>query len=117
MRKLKRRTKLVSEQVIHAEFSNRAHKKLSAIGSWETIKRESVEAKIKKYEEKVEKKKAEYAEKMKNKVAELHKAAEEKKAMIEAKKGEDRLKVEETAAKFRATGYTPRKCLRCFGKF
>ncbi|KAG6788347.1 hypothetical protein POTOM_004412 [Populus tomentosa] len=100
-----------------AKAENKAHKKLSAIGSWETIKRESVEAKIKKYEEKVEKKKAEYAEKMKNKVAELHKAAEEKKAMIEAKKGEDRLKVEETAAKFRATGYTPRKCLRCFGKF
>ncbi|KAJ7010700.1 hypothetical protein NC653_001226 [Populus alba x Populus x berolinensis] len=100
-----------------AKAENKAHKKLSAIGSWETIKRESVEAKIKKYEEKVEKKKAEYAEKMKNKVAELHKATEEKKAMIEAKKGEDRLKVEETAAKFRATGYTPRKCLRCFGKF
>lgn len=94
-----------------AKVENKAHKKLSAIGSWETIKRESVEAKIKKYEEKVEKKKAEYAEKMKNKVAELHKAAEEKKAMIEAKKGEDRLEVEETAAKFRATGYTPRKCL------
>ncbi|KAJ6961049.1 hypothetical protein NC652_000053 [Populus alba x Populus x berolinensis] len=41
---------LFLSKFIHAEFSNRAHKKLSAIGSWETIKRESVEAKIKKYE-------------------------------------------------------------------
>jgi hypothetical protein len=51
---------------------------------------------------------------MKNKAAELHKAAEEKKAMIEAKKSEECLKVEETAAKFRATGYTPKKFLGCF---
>ncbi|KAF9685806.1 hypothetical protein SADUNF_Sadunf03G0092300 [Salix dunnii] len=97
-----------------AKVENKAHKKLSAIGSWETTKKVSVEAKIKKFEEKMERKKAEYAEKMKNKVAELHKAAEEKKAMIEAKKSEECLKVEETAAKFRATGYTPKKFLGCF---
>ncbi|KAJ6714489.1 hypothetical protein OIU85_026035 [Salix viminalis] len=96
-----------------AKAENKAHKKLSAIGPRERIKREYVEAKIKRFEENVEKKKAEYAEKMKNKVAELHKAAEEKKAMIKAKKGEDCLKVEETAAKFRATGYAPGKCLGC----
>ncbi|KAJ6388692.1 hypothetical protein OIU77_027115 [Salix suchowensis] len=97
-----------------AKVENKAHKKLSAIGSWETTKKVSVEAKIRKFEEKMERKKAEYAEKMKNKAAELHKAAEEKKAMIEAKKSEECLKVEETAAKFRATGYTPKKFLGCF---
>lgn len=52
---------------------------------------------------------------MKNKVAQLHKQAEEKRAMIEAKKGEDFLKIEETADKFRSTGYTPKKFLGCFG--
>ncbi|KAL3599043.1 hypothetical protein D5086_006961 [Populus alba] len=87
-----------------AKVENKAHKKLSAIGSWETTKKVSVEAKIQKFEEKLERKKAEYAEKMKNRAAELHKTAEEKKAMIEAKKSEECLKVEETAAKFRATG-------------
>uniref|UniRef100_A0A6N2KB39 LIM zinc-binding domain-containing protein n=1 Tax=Salix viminalis TaxID=40686 RepID=A0A6N2KB39_SALVM len=75
-----------------AKVENKAHKKLSAIGSWETTKKVSVEAKIRKFEDKMERKKAEYAEKMKNKAAELHKAAEEKKAMIEAKKSEECLK-------------------------
>lgn len=54
-------------------------------------------------------------EKMKNKVALIHKSAEEKRAMIEAKRGEDFLKAEETAAKYRATGSAPKKLiLGCF---
>lgn len=66
-------------------------------------------------QEQLEKKKAEYAEKMKNKVGEIHKQAEEKRAMIEAQKGEELLKAEEFAAKYRATGNTPKKLLGCFG--
>ncbi|CAK7335503.1 unnamed protein product [Dovyalis caffra] len=97
-----------------AKVENKAHKKLSAVASWETTKKAYVEAKIKKFEEKLQRKKAEYAEKMKNKAAEFHRVAEEKKAVIEAKKGEECLEVEETAAKYRATGYTPRKFLGCF---
>jgi len=62
----------------------------------------------------LEKKKAEYAEKIKNKIATIHKEAEEKRAIIEAKKGEDLLKAEETAAKYRATGTAPKKLLGCF---
>lgn len=62
----------------------------------------------------MEKKKAEYAEKIKNKIATIHKEAEEKRAIIEAKKGEDVLKAEETAAKYRATGTAPKKLLGCF---
>lgn len=65
-------------------------------------------------QENLEKKKAEHIEKMKNKIALLHKAAEEKKALIEAKRGEDLLKAEETAAKYRATGTGPKKLLSCF---
>lgn len=65
-------------------------------------------------QEKLEKKKAEYAEKMKNKVAEVHKLAEEKKAMVEAAKGEELLKAEECAAKYRVTGNIPKKLLGCF---
>ena len=65
-------------------------------------------------QEKLEKKKAEYAEKMKNKVAELHKLAQEKRAMVEAQKGEQLLKAEESAAKYRATGHVPKKLLGCF---
>jgi hypothetical protein len=51
---------------------------------------------------------------MKNKIAALHKAAEEKKAMIEAKKGEELLKAEEVAAKYRATGTAPKKLFGLF---
>ncbi|XWS61803.1 hypothetical protein CRYUN_Cryun07bG0156700 [Craigia yunnanensis] len=97
-----------------AKIENKAHKKISAIGSWENTKKADVEAQLKSIEEKLEKKKAEYAEKMKNKVVEIHKEAEEKRAVIEAKRGEDFLKIEETAVKFRATGYIPKKFLGCF---
>lgn len=62
----------------------------------------------------MEKKKAIYTEKMKNKIALLHKEAEEKRAMIEAKRGEDLLKAEELAAKYRATGTAPKKILGIF---
>lgn len=117
---------------------SRAHKKLSEIGSWENSKKAAVEAELKQIEvsnlekwklfveesvwmtgtfwwqEKLEKKKAEYIEKMKNKIAEIHKSAEEKKAIIEAIRGEDMLKAEETAAKWRATGTAPNKLLGCF---
>ncbi|GMP96231.1 hypothetical protein CsSME_00044964 [Camellia sinensis var. sinensis] len=95
------------EESEKTKTENKAYKKLSAIGSWENSKKACVEAQLKKME-------AEYTEKMKNKAAEIHKAAEEKRAMIEAKRGEDVLKVEEVAAKFRATGNTPKKFFGCF---
>nr|CAB3450491.1 unnamed protein product [Digitaria exilis] len=65
--------------------------------------------------EELEKKKAEYAEKMKNKKAIIHRQAEEKRAMTMAQRGEEVLKAEEMAAKYRATGVTPKKLLGCFG--
>lgn len=63
----------------------------------------------------MDRKKAGYVEIMQNKIAEIHRSAEEKKALIEAQKGEEFLKVEETGAKFRTRGYVPRKLLSCFG--
>ena len=66
------------------------------------------------FQENLERKKAEYVEKMKNKIAIIHKEAEEKRAMIEARRGEDLLKEEEMAAKYRATGSAPKKLLGCF---
>ncbi|KAM7504747.1 hypothetical protein LguiB_003651 [Lonicera macranthoides] len=90
------------EESEKTKAENKAQKNLSAIGSWEKSK------------EKLEKKKAQYVEKMKNKEALIHKAAEEKRAMIEAKQGEDLLKAEEMAAKYRATGAAPKKLLGCF---
>ncbi|GLU05779.1 hypothetical protein SLE2022_228600 [Rubroshorea leprosula] len=98
-----------------AKADNKAHKKICATGSWEKSKIASVEAELKKIEEELEKKKAEYAEKMKNKIAEMHKEAEEKRAMVEVKRREDFHKIGETAQKFRATGYAPKKFLGCFG--
>lgn len=65
-------------------------------------------------QEQLEKKKAECGEKMKNKIAMVHKEAEEKRAMVEAKRGEEILKAEEIAAKYCATGTTPKKTLGCF---
>ncbi|KAK3447218.1 remorin [Eucalyptus grandis] len=102
------------EESEKCKAENKAHKKLSAIGAWENSKKASVEAELKKIEEKLEKQKAEYVEKMKNKIAAFHKAAEEKRALIEAKRGEDILKAEELAAKYRAKGTTPKKLLSIF---
>ncbi|KAL9385471.1 hypothetical protein Peur_022481 [Populus x canadensis] len=93
---------------------NKSQKKLSAVVAWENSKRAALEATLRKMEEKLEKQKAEYAEKMKNKVALIHKEAEERRAMVEAKRGEEFLKAEEMAAKYRATGQTPKKLLGCF---
>lgn len=45
----------------------------------------------------------------------IHKEAEEKRAMVEAKRGEEVLKAEEMAAKYRATGQAPKKLIGCFG--
>lgn len=51
---------------------------------------------------------------MKNKTAMIHKQAEEERAMVEAKRAEEILKVEEMGAKYRATGQIPKKLLGCF---
>lgn len=102
------------EESEKTKTDNKAYKKLSAIDAWENTKKASVEVELKQIEEEFEKKKAKAAEKMKNKIAELHKKAEEKRAMVEAKRGEDILKVEETAAKFRSTGIVPKKLFACF---
>ncbi|AQK45055.1 remorin isoform X1 [Zea mays] len=98
-----------------AKADNKATKKVSVILSWENTKKANIEAEMKKIEEQLEKKKAEYAEKMKNKVAMIHREAEEKRAMVEAKRGEEVLKAEEMAAKYRATGHAPKKPIGCFG--
>lgn len=65
-------------------------------------------------QEELERKKAEYAEKAKNKEAIVHKEAEEKRAMVMARRGEEVIKAEEIAAKYRATGVTPKKHIGCF---
>ncbi|XP_061371576.1 remorin-like [Gastrolobium bilobum] len=93
---------------------NRAQKHLSAVAAWEEKKKVALELELKKIEEKLEKKKAGYVEKMKNKIALLHKQAEEKRAVAEAKRGEEHLKAEEMAAKYRATGTVPKKSVGCF---
>ncbi|KAI3434352.1 Remorin_C domain-containing protein [Psidium guajava] len=87
---------------------------MSTITCWENSKKAAKEADLRKTEEQLEKKKAEYGEKVKNKVALIHKQAEEKRATIQAKRGEEILKAGEVAAKYRATGYMPKKFLGCF---
>ncbi|KAL6130899.1 hypothetical protein ACLB2K_069277 [Fragaria x ananassa] len=93
---------------------NKAEKKLSTVTAWENTKKAAIEAKLRSMEEKLEKKKAQYAEKMKNQIALLHKQADEKRAMIQAERGQELLKAEEMAAKYRATGGVPKKFLGCF---
>lgn len=60
-------------------------------------------------QEELEKKKAQYAEKVKNKIASIHKEAEAKKANVEVKRGEEVLKTEETAGKYRSAGFAPKR--------
>ncbi|KAE9615578.1 hypothetical protein Lal_00022891 [Lupinus albus] len=102
------------EESEKSKAENKAQKNLSAVAAWENSKKANLEAELRKIEEQLEKKKAEYGEKMKNKIAAVHKEAEEKRAMVEAKRGEELLKAEELAAKFRATGTTPKKHIGCF---
>nr|USE63117.1 REM1.3 [Nicotiana benthamiana] len=103
------------EESEKSKAENKAQRKQSEILAWENSKKASLEAELKKIEEQLLKKKAEYIEKMKNKIALLHKSAEEKRAIIEAKRGEDLLMAEETAAKHRATETSPKKpLLGCF---
>ncbi|KAK6925811.1 Remorin, N-terminal [Dillenia turbinata] len=97
-----------------AKAENKAQKKLWMIGAWENGKKAALEAELKQIEKKLEEKKAEQVEKVKNKVALTHKSAEEKRAIIEAKRGEDMLKAEEMAAKYRTTGTAPKKLLGFF---
>ncbi|KAL3618650.1 hypothetical protein CASFOL_037469 [Castilleja foliolosa] len=103
------------EESEKTKVENKAQKQLSDISAWENSKKADFESQLKKIEEKIEKKKGEHAEKMKNKVGSVHKQAEEKRAMVEAKRGEDLLKAEEFAAKYRATGQVPKKVFGCFG--
>ncbi|CAJ1817404.1 unnamed protein product [Sphenostylis stenocarpa] len=102
------------EESEKAKADNRANKHVSAVAAWEDKKKAALEAELKKIEEKLEKKKAQYVEKMKNKMALVRKEAEEKRAMIEAKRGEEVLKAEELAARYRATGTSPKKTVGCF---
>ncbi|XP_059312682.1 remorin isoform X1 [Lycium ferocissimum] len=103
------------EESEKSKVENKAQKKLSAVGTWENTKKANLESKLKKLEEQLEQKKAEYGEKIKNRVAAVHKEADEKRAMVEARKGEELLKAEEMAAKYRATGQAPKKLIGCLG--
>ncbi|GER40049.1 remorin family protein [Striga asiatica] len=103
------------EESEKTKVDNKAQKKLADVAAWENTKTASIEGKLKKIQEELEKKKAEYAEKMKNQVALIHKQAEEKRAVVEARRGEDFLKAEEMAAKYRATGHVPKKAFGCLG--
>ncbi|KAG6475007.1 hypothetical protein ZIOFF_064224 [Zingiber officinale] len=88
---------------------NKAVQKIADIVAWENSKKAGVEAAHKKKEEELEKKKAQYAEKVKNKIASIHKEAEAKKANVEVKRGEEVLKTEETAGKYRSAGFAPKR--------
>lgn len=68
-------------------------------------------------QEELEKKKAEYAEEVKNKIALIHKEAEGKRAVAESRRGEEVLKTEKKAAKYRATELVPVLQRRLFDFF
>ncbi|XP_057756362.1 remorin-like [Arachis stenosperma] len=103
------------EESEKTKIGNKAEKHHAAVVAWEDKKKAALFLELKKFEEKLEKKKAAYAEKMKNKAAMVHQEAEEKRAVIEAKRGENVLKIEDMAAKHRATGTTPKKpTMGCF---
>ncbi|XP_039011012.1 remorin-like [Hibiscus syriacus] len=102
------------EESEKSKAENKAQKKLSSLAAWANSKKAALEAELKKIEVlSIQEQKAEYVEKMKNKIALIHKEAEEKKAMVEATR-EDVLKAEELAAKYRATGTTPKTIFGCF---
>ncbi|CAN0907597.1 Remorin 1.4 [Linum grandiflorum] len=98
-----------------AKIDNKTYKRICAITSWENTKRAAVEVQIKEYEEQLKKKRAEHVERTHNKLAEIRKKALENRALIEATKGQEYVKIEETATTYRATGYPPKKFFSCLG--
>ncbi|KAH7285415.1 hypothetical protein KP509_33G027200 [Ceratopteris richardii] len=97
-----------------AKAANKYNKTIAKIDSWEIAQKAAAEANLKKAEETLERRKAAYVEKMRNQISEVHKSAEEQRAVAEARKGEEMVKAEELAARFRAQNHVPRKFL-CFG--
>ena len=65
-------------------------------------------------QEKLEKRKATCVELVRNEIAAIHMRAEEERAFAEANHGEEILKAEEVAAKYRASGQLPSRYRICF---
>ncbi|XP_060205075.1 remorin 1.4-like [Lycium barbarum] len=102
------------EESKKSKVDNKAQKKLSKVAAWESTQKAKLEAKLKTLEDQLEHKKAEYAEMIQNKVALIHREADENRAVVDANRGQEFLKAEETAARYRATGQIPKKKLLGF---
>eukprot|EP00250_Pteridium_aquilinum_P003161 c13487_g1_i1 orf=324-968(+) len=101
------------EENTKAKSLHRYNRKVAKISAWEKAKRAKAEADLKALEEKLEKQKAEYVEWMNNKIAAVHMKAEEERALADAHHGEELLKAEELAAKYRASGSLPKRYPFC----
>ncbi|KAH7299973.1 hypothetical protein KP509_24G038800 [Ceratopteris richardii] len=101
------------EENTKAKSLHRYNKKLAKIAAWESAKKAKAEAELKALEERLERKKAECIERMKNEIAAVHMRAEEEKALADSHHGEELLKAEETAAKYRASGSLPKRYPFC----
>ncbi|CAN6287791.1 unnamed protein product [Urochloa humidicola] len=106
------------EESEKAKAENRAARRLANVNSWENSKVAQMEAELKKIHEQLEMKKAARAEKLRNSAAAAHRAAEEKRAAAVALRGEEVIRAEEAAARYRATGQAPTKLfgLGLFGR-
>lgn len=103
------------EENVKAKSQHRYIKKVAKISAWEKAKKAKAEAHLQALEEKLEKKKASCVESVQNEIAAVHMRAEEERTLAEAHHGKEALKAEEVAAKYRASGRTPRKYGFCFG--
>ncbi|CAL4934252.1 unnamed protein product [Urochloa decumbens] len=125
------------EESEKAKVENRAARRLANVTSWENSKVAQMEAELKKIhlcnvalfngterrrvmcvQEQLEMKKAAQAEKLRNSAAAAHRAAEEMRAAAVARQGEEVIRAEEAAARYRATGQAPTKIfgLGLFGR-
>ncbi|CAK9318273.1 unnamed protein product [Citrullus colocynthis] len=89
---------------------NKAERKLASTEVWKSTTKATLEAEVKKIDAGLEKLRLKEMEKVKNKEAETNKAVESKKASIEAKREQQKQRVEEKAAKHRSTNTIPTKC-------
>ncbi|MCO5578362.1 hypothetical protein L7F22_032203 [Adiantum nelumboides] len=109
------------EENMRAKSFHRYKKKVAKIAAWENAKKAKAEADLKaleassfsKTQERLERKKAECVERMKNEIAAVHMRAEEARALADSHHGEDLLKAEEQAAKYRASGSLPKRYPFC----
>ncbi|KAI5058644.1 hypothetical protein GOP47_0026814 [Adiantum capillus-veneris] len=100
--------------IMHASLLLRRDLQIAKIEAREKAKKARAEAHLQQQEEKLEKKRAAYVERIQNEISKIGMRAKEERAHVDASFGEETLRVEEIAQRYRSFGRLPKKYSSCF---